>query len=69
MACLLDEELRSACELALVSLTEDRVEWLDEDLFVEEPREVGAHHVFHALHGVCSHCCLRHVDGPGHRKV
>ena len=69
MASLLYEELASAGQLALVSLSEDRVEWLAEDLFVEEPGEVGTHHVLHALHGVIRHGCLCHVDWPGHRKI
>lgn len=69
MACLLNVELGSACELGLVSFSKDGVEGFTEDLLVEEPTEVGTHHILHALHGVIRQGCLRHVDWPGYREV
>ena len=60
---LLEVNFRAILAIALVSLTEYRVERLDEHVIVEEPAEVRRHNQFHSLDWIVrGRCSLVHVD-------
>ena len=62
MSCLLEEDLCSILTMRLVCLSQDRVEWLGEELVVELPAEVVRHDKLQSFDWIRRLCRSIHVD-------